>query len=463
MTRERYGSAVAVGGGIGGSMAARVLSDHFERVTVLEEDVFPDSAEQRRGVPQGNHIHGLLSRGRSVLDTYYPGFTEEAVGRTAHLVKQTSEIRDHRRYGWAPRFESPLRVLLLSRPLLELIIRSRTMQISNVTYRGSHKVLDLVSEDGETVTGVRYRNAAGENAEMRADLVVDASGRRSDASKWLKNLGYEPPETVTVDGRWSYSSCFVRTSPGWDPGWKATTAHPIGSVTEGPRRFRGASMLRQDGERRWIITLWGSGGERPPGDPAGFFDYLRSVGYLDEAIPHVELLNEPAAWSATANRLRRFELMKSRPENFVLLGDAVAAFNPVYGQGMTMAMVGAVDLETELVEQRKRGADGLHGLAGRFQSRLAESSQLPWKLSTGGDFRVARLAGFAETPQDPKDAALQAYMDRIDALSSEDDELKLKLLETLHLVRDPGWLTDDEDLRQRVTADWDRLGKMVGV
>ena len=72
--------AVVIGASMGGLLAARALADFYVQVTVLERDAFPVADIPRKGVPQGKHAHGLLARGRAVIEEFFPGWTDEVVG-----------------------------------------------------------------------------------------------------------------------------------------------------------------------------------------------------------------------------------------------------------------------------------------------------------------------------------------------------------------------------------------------
>jgi 2-polyprenyl-6-methoxyphenol hydroxylase-like FAD-dependent oxidoreductase len=290
---------------------------------------------------------------------------------------------------------------------------------------------------------------------LPSDLVVDASGRSSNTPAWLEAAGYAVPDEIQVNAHWGYSSCFVNVPEGFDPGFFAFSALPKGKVAgDHPTKTRGASMWIQDGDHRWILTAMGSAGDHPPGDEAGLRAFIASLGYeeLDAAVAQVQLIGSPRVWRNTINRLRRYDTV-AMPDRFVVVGDAFAAFNPVYGQGMTVAAMGAANLQAELAS-----GSTIDGLTARVQSRLAADALFCWDMATGADYRVDGVVG---PPQPDGVQERTAYMDRVEALSSEDSSVYLKFWETAQLLRSAEWL-DDEQLRRRVRDDWDRLGKLVG-
>lgn len=458
-TDSRPTRAVVIGSSIAGMLAAAAVAPYFDDVLVIERDELPLGPEQRRGVPHGAQFHALLARGLTVLDQMFPGFTERSQQAGAHLVSVTADIMNRRRYGWAARVDSDVRVLLISRPMLEHLIRTSAHTVPGIAVCQTQQVVGLLSTDGgASVTGVKLDGGEA----VSADLVIDASGRASKAPMWLEELGFERPPEVTVDAHWGYTSCFAHAPAGFDPGFSAISALPLGKSSNGITRTRGAAIWKQEGQDRWIVTAIGAAGDHPPSDAAGFTDYLRSIPYaeMSHMVDQLHLVLPPKSWKRTVNRLRRFEALARRPEGFVVVGDAVAAFNPVYGQGMTVAALAAVDLADELRIQRD-GAPrlGMTGLAERFQNRLMKSVQFCWDLATSADYRVEGVVG----PPPPEDAAQRtAFMDRVEALASEDPDVLIKFFETAQLVRPPDWLQERE-FQERIRSQWDRLGELIRV
>ncbi|WAX58396.1 FAD-dependent oxidoreductase [Jatrophihabitans cynanchi] len=452
---ERSRVALVVGGSIAGALAAGVLADSVDRVIVVERDPMPDAIGPRRGVPHAQHFHTLLARGRDVIESIYPGFTAETVERGAVLTCMTRECLAMRRYGWAPRFESPMSLLLLSRELIEWTVRQRARRHPRVEFLSDAAASGLVVRDGR-VSGLQVRRSGSSDVEvLDADLIVDATGRQSKTPDWLVAAGYSSPEEVTVDARWGYSSCFVEVPDGFDPGYLALSALPRGrAVGDHPSRTRGAAMWVQDGDSRWILTAMGSAGDHPPADPKGFFEFIASLEYapLDAAVAQVRVIGTPRVWRNTVNRLRRYD-QATMPDGLLVVGDAFAAFNPVYGQGMTVAALAAHHLRTELA-----GSGLTPGTAGRVQSRIAEDALFCWRMATGADYRVEGVVG---PPPPPGARELNAVMDRIEALTAEDQDLYLKFWETAQLLRDPSWMYGEE-IQLRVREDWNRLGELVG-
>jgi 2-polyprenyl-6-methoxyphenol hydroxylase-like FAD-dependent oxidoreductase len=469
-----WGTAVVIGGSVAGSFAARVLHDHFERVIVFDRDDLPDAPVARKGAPQGVHFHALLARGRQVAEELFPGFVDELLADGAAPV----HLRDslvYEPYGWAPTGSSTRSHVGASRLLIEAVVRRRVGGLRRVEVRPRTEVLGLVAtSDGARVTGVRVRRrgrpaSASPVADERADLVVDASGRTSPAVSWLEGLGRPEPATTVVNAHWGYASRFYRFPDGVVP--PVVGGFPIGAASDGPPATRGGFLLKQERDL-WLVTLSGCAGDFPPGDEAGFAAFARTLAFphIGEAIPQGEPLSPIRTWRNTANRLRHVEQVPAWPEAFVCLSDAVCSFNPVYGQGMTVAALEALDLRAELEAQRagrdrtgrragRRTAGGeLTGLGGRFQRRLAGTVTQAWEAACRSDFRVPGVRGAA-----PPDGFLErlAFHDRVVALGRDDPSVYERIGATNQLVIGPEWL-DEPELRARVLAEWDRLGALVG-
>ena len=311
--------AVVLGGSLAGLLAARVLSDHFEKVTLIERDAFTDTCETRRGIPQANHVHGLLVRGRQILEDLFPGLQDQMVADGAPVVDMANEIAWFTRAGWGVRFPSDLKVLAFTRPLLDLHVRRRLAGNANVEILDNTDVLRLLP--GSTVNQVGGvllcpRNAGSDRRvakALTADLVVDATGRASRAPRWLSDLGYEPPEEIVIDADLGYSSRLYRIPENFDGDWQCAYVQ-----SAPPDRKRGAILFKVEGNR-WLVTLTGGGGDHPPSDELGFLGFVRSlpVSTIYDAIRAAEPLTPIKTHRATQNRLRRYERVKTSGEFFV--------------------------------------------------------------------------------------------------------------------------------------------------
>lgn len=376
--------AVVVGASMGGLLAARALADFFERVTIVERDTLPPMGEHRKGVPQGRHTHGLLPSGREVLEGFFPGLTVDLAEMGAPLA-DPFEARWFDGGGYHSGFHADdLRSLLVSRPLLEGYVRQRLLALPNVEVIEQCDALGLVpSETGRRVRGIRIlRRAPGSTEEvLEADLTVDASGRASRAPVWLEELGYGKPEEERVTVNFAYTTRLYRRSPDHLGGAKVVV------IAASPEAKRGGVMLAQEGER-WIVSIGGFVGDHLPTDDEGFLAYARSLPAPDiyEVIKGAEPLSDFIPFRYQASQRRHYEKFRRFPEGFLVFGDAICSFNPIYGQGMSVAALEALDLQRSLTE-------GLEGLAGRFFRRAAKTVDNPWQIVTGGDLRFPEVEG----------------------------------------------------------------------
>ena len=277
MRRRRH--AVVVGGSLAGMLAARVLSDHFAAVTLIERDQFPETPAARKGLPQGRHVHGLLGRGREVLERFFPGLTEELVQAGAELIDATRDVAWMNAYGWYVRFPGDLRLLACSRDLIDWGVRGRVAAIPNVRIRQGIDVAGLIRKPGDRggVAGVRLRiRSAGHEAdrskeELAADLVVVADGRSSRLPDWLTALGYEPPQETVVNSHQGYASRLYRPAKGSKADWKALYIQQAP-----PADPRGGLVTAVEGGL-WLVSLVGGDREWPPTDEGGFLAFARSL------------------------------------------------------------------------------------------------------------------------------------------------------------------------------------------
>jgi 2-polyprenyl-6-methoxyphenol hydroxylase-like FAD-dependent oxidoreductase len=427
--------AVVLGGSLAGLLAARVLSDHFDEVTVIERDAYPETTAARKGIPQANHVHGLLVRGRQILEELFPGVQDEMIAAGAPVVDIANEIAWFTPAGWGVRFPSELMVLTFTRPLLDLHVRRRLAENPRVRVLDNTDVVRLIP-DAKTnrLAGVLICPRASETdrrvaRELRADLVLDATGRASRAPRWLEDLGYEPPEEIVIDAHLAYASRLYRIPESFDGDWHC--AYVQAAPPEGKR---GAILFKVE-DNRWLVTLIGRAGNTPPGDEPGFLEFARSlrVSTIYDAIRSAEPLTPIKTHRATQNLLRRYERAKDLPENFLLLGDAVCAFNPVYGQGMTTAALGAMTLR-----QCLREANGnLHQLSRRFQKRLAKINAAPWLLATGEDYRYRETVGGSPTLMN---RFMHHYMDQVLQLATHSVPVRKVLLEAFNMLAPPASL-----------------------
>jgi 2-polyprenyl-6-methoxyphenol hydroxylase-like FAD-dependent oxidoreductase len=373
MTTNRQ-HAVVLGAGIGGLFAARVLSDAFTTVDVYDRDALPTGAAHRKGVPHDVHLHGLLARGRAVLDELFPGATADLAARGAIPVDMQRDFVWYPNGSRLPRTESGLNGLCVSRPGLEAYLRERVLALPNVTVHEQRRAIGLIGGPEGTVDGIRL-----EDREVRTDLVVDATGRGSRAPAWLAELGFDRPVEEGVDTATVYVTRDYRRRPG-------DTAFLGAFMGPSPEKPYGGFAIAVEGDR-WMTVLLGVGpGEAPPVDPDGFRAFARKLSgpELSEVIENAEPLEPPKRLRLPASQRRRYERIARNPEGFLAFGDALCAFNPSYAQGMTVAAVQATVLRDCLNA-------GEAGLPRRFYLRAARMLDAPWDMGMGNDVRYPHV------------------------------------------------------------------------
>lgn len=428
MTRPAHRRhAVVVGGSMAGLLAARALADHFDRVTVLERDRLPDRPDARKGTPQARHIHILLTAGRRVLENLFPGLMAELVAAGAADYDAIGDIEWLSAAGPMARFPSDVRQLGATRDLIEWGVRRRVLADPRVAVRTDTDVQDLrLDATGTRVIGLTVSDrTAGTADHLDADVVVDAAGRGSRTPQWLQAHGFPTPRETTIDGFLGYASRIVRPPARLTHDWKGLYVQ-----CAPPARKRGGVIATVEGGR-WVVTLAGGGKDYPPTDEEGFRAFARSLAdpRFAAAYEAAEPLTDIVGTKTTVNRVRHYEELARRPEGLLVTGDAACAFNPVYGQGMSAAAVGA-----ELLGACLRERAGNDGLAADFQKRLAKANTRPWLLATGEDYRYAEAEG---PPAGRATRLIHRYLDRVIALATRVPAVRRRLTEVLHLVRPP--------------------------
>jgi 2-polyprenyl-6-methoxyphenol hydroxylase-like FAD-dependent oxidoreductase len=421
---QRVGEhAIVVGASIAGLLAARVLSESFDQVTVLDRDALPQLSDNRHGVPQGHHPHLLQLRGHEVFERLFPCFTDEALRAGAPAVRVTTDLRlcigGHR----LPGVQMGLALPAPSRPLLESLVRRRVRALANVTVRDRCSVLSLICEGG-SVGGVQAQDrAAGRDPRMlRADLVVAATGRGGRVPAWLESMGYERPVEERVDIDIGYASRHLRLRPG------ALGTDKTVYTSAMPGRPRGMALVAEEGDRCHTGLLGYGAAHHPPNDDAGWMAFVATVADPDvlAAIADAEPLSEIMTHAFPANLRRRYDRLRRFPEGLLVLGDALCSFNPVYGQGMAVAALEAVALQQCL-------QDGDSRLAQRFFKAANVPVNNAWKLATGADFALPEVQ--ARGPLTVRLA--NRYIERLLGVAERDEEVARTFIEVLGMLVPP--------------------------
>jgi 2-polyprenyl-6-methoxyphenol hydroxylase-like FAD-dependent oxidoreductase len=382
--------AVVLGASMGGLLAARVLADFFGTVTVVDRDELPDDPANRRGVPQGRHVHALLPRGARVLDEFFPGLLNELVAAGAPVWDDGDLSKAYLSYGGhrvlpsgvvAGDYEE-MALYMPSRPLLECHIRRRLARVGNVTIRDGHDVTELTSTaDRSRITGVRVVNrASSAPEELTADLVVDAMGRSAHTPALLENLGYGRPAEDHITMHTTYVSQPLRIPPG-------TLREMLALVSPAPGRPTGMFLVGYEGDT-WIFTVFGLAGHEPPRDLPGMLSFAKDYGpaHLLAAVRTGEPLGPVVQHRMPSSQWRRYDKMRRLPDGLLACGDAICSFNPIYGQGMSVAALDAVALRDCL-----RG--GVTDLPRRYFRATAKAIGVAWSTGATSDLAFPEVQG----------------------------------------------------------------------
>ena len=375
--------AIVVGAGMGGLTAARALADYFERVVILESDRLPVDPLVRAGTPQGRHVHALLAGGQRALEDLFPGFERALAAAGAVPIRTGLDLRAER-----PGFDPfPQRDLgwdnyAMSRALVEHTVRRQVENCPSIELRQECRVEALVTgADGDRVTGVRCANAAKKAEVLSADLVIDASGRGVLTLDTLRALGRPVPDQTTIGVDLMYASAIFAIPDDAPTDWKGVFTFPGFG-----RASRGSLMLPLEGHR-WICTVGGRHGDNPPGDEAGFMAYAKGLRTptVYNAIRQAKRLGDIARFGFPESVYRHYERLSEFPGGLLPIGDAICRFNPVYGQGMSVAAQEARELG-RLLDRLGADPDRLAGLAPAFFQAAAALIQTPWAGAAVPDF-----------------------------------------------------------------------------
>jgi len=412
---------VIVGASLAGAFAAAAACGAGRSVTVLERDVLPTSGPApRSGVPQGRQPHVFLYRGLLALEQLLPGLGAEILEAGA-VAFDTSDLAWLGEFGWNPAGARQFEVFSASRPLFEHVVLRRVRALPGVEIR-----------DGIRVESLRRGGPGGppwlvdltDGSIEEADLVVDASGRASRLPLWLSAAGVEPVRTSEVDARVGYATreYAVRSDHG----------KPAGIVLQQtPQTLTGGSVLPVEGDR-WLVGAIGSGDRRPPRDGAGFCDFLDALSdsALSEIIRTAQPLGDVAVHRQTANRRHHYERVRDWPSGLLVMGDALLALNPIYGQGITVAACEALLLRRAIGQGLRPGDE--HRLLRGF----CKVAALPWAIATGEDLRYPTCTGRGS----PGQALLHRWTRELWRLSAHGDVLAhSSMARVYHLMASP-WL-----------------------
>ncbi|NWL10281.1 FAD-binding protein [Paenarthrobacter nitroguajacolicus] len=440
-------TAVVIGGSIAGLLAAAVLSESFDEVLIVDRDELPIDIESsqiaRRGVPQSNQIHKLLPLGKERIETILPGFDDELIALGCESHDEAARFTQYINGGWGVRANSDLITTYFRRPVFEWVMRRRVLALDNVTAVKAFAIGLVSSADRSAVVGVRIKN----KPDLQADLVVDASGRGSKSPNWIEDLSYTPPQVAELRAYMGYATFTVELPPGLLPeGLQGAASVATPNLPKG-------GTIQPCGNGLHTVAAYGIMRNYPPGDLDGVIQFLEEGAspLVAEWVKNSRLVGDIETYTMTGNQRRLWEEMPRRPEGLVVLGDAVTSFNPIYGQGMTMAAVGA----TILREAVNESGGTVEGIATRVQKELAPWADTAFSMAAGSDsaFEGVEFVNIA-----PPSAHSRETSRVLNELRSEDVEVFLAM-KTAAAYLDPSFL-DTESIRTKV-AGWKASGRTI--
>jgi 2-polyprenyl-6-methoxyphenol hydroxylase-like FAD-dependent oxidoreductase len=434
--------AIVVGAGLGGLLAARVLSDHFDEVMILDRDELPDDAIPRPGVPQAKHPHFLLGGGLKALKNFFPGFGTELVLAGAEPIDPGVDVLfEVPGQEVSPKIELGWSTYSMTRPLLEGVLRRQVERIGNIKVRGGCRVLNIVSEsNAHDATGIQYQMVDGSRETLKSDLIVDASGNGSLTMEFLKSTGRRAPVETSIGVSIRYASAFFQRSRIVDD-YKG-----LASLPSPCEQARGGVIVPAE-NNIMHVGMSGRGKDIPPIDGDEFLTYAQQLRTptIYNAIKHAKRLTDITPWSFPESRWRHFATVPDFPRGLLPIGDAICRFNPVYGQGMTVACQ-----EAEILSELLQTFDGdsLVTLASTFLTKAETLIGHPWAMSAIPDFMYPQTVG--ERPPDLEDRL--NFQRGLDRLAVHDVELYELLIEIMHLLK-PRTLLRDPSIVRRVEEE----------
>ncbi|MEU8774352.1 pyridine nucleotide-disulfide oxidoreductase [Streptomyces sp. NPDC048606] len=418
--------AVVIGASMAGLLAAAVLAEHAT-VTIIDADTLPEAPTPRRGLPQARHVHVMWSGGARAIEALLPGVGEEWTAAGAIRRSLPTDLVTMTAQGWLPRSGERQFSVSCSRDLLDSVVRRRVISLPGVTTLQRSRVRALEGTAAR-ITGVRVDTPEERDRPIAADLVVDASGRGSRALSWLEGLGVTGVRQAGVDSGLVYATRLFEAPEG-----AHALGFPIVNVQSDPRvpvPGRTATIVPiEDG--LWQATLSGTRGGQPTNDPEDFVPFARSTRHpiVGELLEGRKPLGDVAVTQGTANRRILFE-KADLPDGFFAVGDSVATFNPLYGQGMTVAARGLLAVRALL------RAEGLArpGFGNAAQRALAPQVATAWELATSQDIKYPGAEGMRPRPGA---GLLDAYVNRLMTGATTQEPLTAAFLEVITMSSPP--------------------------
>lgn len=427
-------NAIVIGNSMTGKLVARVLSEYFEKVTVIEQDSEPEGPYPRKGTPQSYHTHGLLKSGENALDHLFPGIMQELEQNGGEKIDFIGDISWVYQNFHFVRFKSGFQVVSQSRPMLEWRVHQRLMQHENIKFAYSQRVLQYTTDKNKTrFTGVEVENVITKERESwEADLIIDASGQASKTPDQLIKNGFEKLKQTEVKINLAYATQMFERDPEKRYDYKSNIVFP-----NPPEVSKGGLVFPIEGNR-WSVTLVGYGdGNHPPRDDQGFKDFAKSLThpYLYDHIKLLKPVGDINIYRFPSQVRKHYDKIKKFPAGLAVIGDAFCRFNPVFGQGISIACLEALELE-KVLKEINSGRYKLEVLPRVLHKRLSVLIDPTWMTATSDAFLYVNTKG----KRPPGLGFMQWYVRRLYRLSEYDQDVYGKFIRILHMVEKPSQL-----------------------
>ena len=422
-------NAIVVGAGMAGLMAAAVLAEFFTRVIIIEKDELPHEPSLRKGVPQGAHVHTFLGYAVEAMEKLIPGLMEQLYVAGAVRIRRNLDILFHDSFGPTPIRDVGILTPSVTRPLLEHVTRLNVLALANVTMSDSTRLIAFENHSDGHVTGVSIKKNGCDTEMISADLVVDCTGRGSRMPRWLENQGYGPVKTQKLEIAMAYTSGLFRPPPEWrDSSWACL-------MLAIPPALRAAYLTPVDGDL-WLATMYGRAGDNAPRDHQGFVDWTSGLAHpvIHERLVQAEPVGKLHSYKIPSGIWHRYDHMDRFPEGVLPLGDSFTSFNPMYGQGISLAAAQALSLRRALTLCAKQGSD--RDLARSYFAGCVDINDTGWSVMETRDLAFPSTKG-----SKPADLEERWRIGRaIRLLAEQDPDVHALVVRVTHLLEPPASL-----------------------
>lgn len=424
-------TAVVIGGSITGITTAKVLTEHFRKVIVLEKDQDHRKMEGRPGAAQGWHLHHLLMAGQAKLESVFPGIIDEMVEAGAFKVDMGEQYRLMLGGSWKKVVQSGLDVICAARPLLEWCVRRRVDGDPAIEYRYESAVTDLVYDKSKNAVLGVVVDCGGEQEVIPAEFVVDAAGKNTPLPALFERMGIGAPRIEEDHINCFYSTMHFKVPP--ERAWKDKVM--VITYAYRPCQTHYSAQFYLDTSRTVLsTTLVGYNCYTPPRNVEEFRSFARNMPSMAVAreIEGLEPCSEVHNFRYPTMQRYHYEEMRHLPAGLVSIGDSFCSADPVSGAGMTKALIEVDQLRTLL----RSGAPRDHAFVRRLYRSTGKVADLVWFVIREQNLRYRWIKDVEKKRRFYADAQ-NWYTDRILEAMHDDPEIYRTYLSVTHFVSPP--------------------------